>query len=265
MFHREPLIAGSAARLEDLVTRIREVKIHSIYLRTKLATASTCLTLQATSVYTKKKSSVRNKLRLALACSLIFLLSTMASGPIFAQASPTTTSNGTCASSLISSGSQAAAASISQAQAKSASASSLAANDAGYNASFSSIFYRLGFTSSCSVYLENVNVVYVLVKGNAAVYTLEISLNPGPTAVLNTTEYPATSTGVQTGAGWSGYEYYNSGGISQSGASYNMPQASEAQSGQCYLSHCDFAFWVGETSAAGGSGGIAQTGTDSGI
>ncbi len=191
MFHREPLIAGSAARLEDLVTRIREVKIHSIYLRTKLATASTCLTLQATSVYTKKQSSVRNKLRLALACSLIFLLSTMASGPIFAQASPTTTSNGTCASSLISSGSQAAAASISQAQAKSASASSLAANDAGYNASFSSIFYRLRFTSSCSVYLENVNVVYVLVKGNAAVYTLEISLNPGPTAVLNTTEYPA--------------------------------------------------------------------------
>jgi hypothetical protein len=116
--------------------------------------------------------------------------------------------------------------------------------------------------------LENVNVVYDLSQNGRPVYTIEVSLNPSATIILNITKYPAVFSGVSYSINWSGYEYYNSGGIIQSGASWAEPSAA-IPSGQCQWAHCDYVFWVGETHAAGGGLGgsayIAQTGTDSGV
>jgi len=168
--------------------------------------------------------------------------------------------------SVVGKESQAAAAPISQSQAIAAAASTLAAYDSGYSPSFNSIFYRLSFDSTCAVTLENVNVVYDLRNNAKTVETLEISLNPSLTTVLNVTEYAAiTSFGTVLSNNWDGYEYYNSNGISESGASWSEPSATRP-SGSCQWDHCDFAFWVGETAVSGGtSTALAQTGTDSGI
>jgi hypothetical protein len=171
----------------------------------------------------------------------------------------------TCASSAIQEEEEAAASSVNQAEAIARAAPLLASNDAGYNAAFNSIFYRLEITPSCSLNLENVNVVYDLFQNGRPVYTIEVSLNPSATIILNVTKYPAVLSGVSYSNNWSGYEYYNSGGIIQSGASWAEPSAA-IPSGQCQWAHCDYEFWVGEThTSGGGSGYIAQTGTDSGV
>jgi hypothetical protein len=190
-------------------------------------------------------------------------------GHILAQSPLDPSSTGTCSNSAITESVQAAIASISQSQARQVAAPGLAAHDSGNSYSFNSIFEQLGYTSTCSVFLENVNVVYDL-KGQSGDYTLEVTLNPSLTTVTSITEYNSTYAGtVLSSPNWTGPEYHSSSGVASAGASWSEPSVSQASGSQCSFAHCDYVFWVGNTAAAaGGSGGsaaIAQTGTDSGI
>jgi hypothetical protein len=155
-----------------------------------------------------------------------------------------------------------------QSVAQSIAASTLAEYDSGYIVTYNSLFNLLGWTTSCSVYLENVNVVYNLL-GKPANYTLQIEMNPSLSAVIGVKEYAAQpSQGVVVyDVNWVGPEYYNSSGTWISGADWDVPYVDGPGSGSCN-SGCQFAEWVGLSADAGGgsesSPHLAQTGTLSG-
>ena len=188
----------------------------------------------------------------------------------FGQVTAQDPSATTCSTAQLQAGSQAATSSINETQAKSVAAPTLASDASDYNASFNSVFYRLGWTSTCSVYLENVNVAYDLKQGNVTKYTIEISLNPALSSVLGVTEYPAqfrTGTVVDSFV-WVGPEYYDSSGLGMSSAGWEIPSASQGYSGQGCSSNCTFSFWVGQSHNEGGGtypGVLAQAGTDSNV
>jgi hypothetical protein len=187
-------------------------------------------------------------------------------------------SNEPCSMAVLQPNLRAATAFESESTAQQVAASTLASYTNGYNVYFNSLANEFTWTTSCSVIVQNVNVVYDLVS-KAANYTLQISLNPSLTAVTGVTESPAqvasgticytsgSNTGCSQGnsGGWVGPEYHNSTGLQAANGDWDVPSMQGSGGSTCT---CTFYEWTGLAANAGGgsrsSPGLAQAGTSSG-
>jgi len=190
--------------------------------------------------------------------------------PVALADPPSTTPSVKCPSSVLTPQVLNDTSAISQATVKNLATPYLAQYAASYSVTFNSVFYRLGYTSDCSVYLENDNVAYDLTVGNVLKYVLEISVNPALTTVLGVTEYNAVEEGTYTGSNWAGYEYYDSNGLGSSGGSWYLSSVSNGFTNECDSTACNFSFWVGQSANPGydlyeGTSPLAQAGTNSQI
>lgn len=143
--------------------------------------------------------------------------------------------------------------------------------NSGYTVVFNSIFNIWSFDSQGDVTWKTVNVVYTITNSTGFRANIVVTENPSTLQVLNTTLQTRlfTDSSSQGSTNWSGYTFYGNSGAStpvyEAEAVWTMPVVSEPQSYWCLLAHCDIVTWPGLTANSGGSTGIVQAGTDSGL
>jgi hypothetical protein len=171
----------------------------------------------------------------------------------------------TCSGDKMASQESAIYASINQAQAESVAQPSVDANRGSMVSSFFGMVGVFHQSADCTPVIQIIKLGYSLSNSSGIQKVVTVTENPYTNSVVNATNDVPKYFGYAYNAVWSGYEYSNGGVISESGASWSEPTAAEAYSHECDLHNCDYAFWVGITKESGGSSGIVQTGTDSGL
>jgi Peptidase A4 family len=138
----------------------------------------------------------------------------------------------------------------------------------GYEEQFNSIFNTWSFNSQGAVTWKTVNVVYSISNSTGFKANLVITESPGLLGVIGTALQISPMT-AGTSTNWSGYTFSGNSGSStpvyEAYATWTVPSVSEPQSYFCYFAHCDLSIWPGLTAQSGGSSGIVQAGTDSGL
>ena len=209
------------------------------------------------------------------ACLIFAVLALLVVGRVMPAFGNTTSSTSVpaCTVADLSHGTQTASTSISRENATDAAAQTLAQYTTEYTAQFNSIVYHTTWTSNCVVSIESVVVAYDLTATNGTSYVLEITESPSLTSIISAHTYQAERHYVNGGTAdnpstWSGYEYYDSNGISTVFSYWYAPEIiGAAYSGECtsYANDtCAFSFWVGAEDHQGAEDGkLPQTGTDS--
>ncbi|HEV2139339.1 MAG TPA: hypothetical protein VGR53_10915 [Nitrososphaerales archaeon] len=137
-----------------------------------------------------------------------------------------------------------------------------------YKASFDSVFDSWSFDSSCNVTLTSVNIVFQLKNATGSAGYAIVEESPLTDSIFKVTlqqHNPSASTGSDS---WSGYEMTgNADGtvaVYESIASWSIPTVSQPYGTACQTpAYCDLSVWPGLVRKAGGTSGIAQTGSDS--
>lgn len=139
---------------------------------------------------------------------------------------------------------------------------------ASYHLTFNSIFNTWSFDSQGAVTWKTVNVVYSFSNSTGSSTNLVFTEKPDLSAVVSVTLQEAPPT-AGTSTNWSGYTFSGNSGattpVYEAYATWTEPSVSEPQSYFCYFKHCDLFIWPGLTATTGGSSGIVQGGTDSGL
>src|ERR1700733_1038582 len=104
----------------------------------------------------RRATSSRNRMLLSSVALLVLMLS-MPITRVLSQSPAVASIGQACSKDTLQAGVNTATASISQAAAENEAAQPLASQSAGYDVSFNSIYYTLGWTSTCSVQLQTVN------------------------------------------------------------------------------------------------------------
>jgi hypothetical protein len=141
----------------------------------------------------------------------------------------------------------------------------------GYNIVFNSIFNIWSFDSHGDVVWKTVNVVFSVSNLSGFIANIVLTEDPSTPQVLNASLQTRvfTDSSTRTSSNWSGYSSTGnavaSTPIYEAYATWTMPAVSEPWSYACFFTHYDLAIWPGLTADSGGSGGIVQAGTDSGL
>lgn len=197
------------------------------------------------------------------ACLLIVLLSLPAIQPSVVAISSDTP----CSVETINAMSISLSATLDNSLALALAASSLAYQNfnGAFGLKYLSLYNAWAFDlNTCTLRWNSVNPVFQFNKTGGIPYELTIEENPQLTAILDTYVNPVGphfgSTSNSTN--WSGYEYYQSGGVSNGVSAYwGVPSVSYSSTIPSYCANgvnsqlvCTVAIWVGASIDAGGSG-----------
>lgn len=141
---------------------------------------------------------------------------------------------------------------------------------ANHSLAFNSIFDTWNFDSSGSVTWITVNVVFSFSSSDGTTKNLVITEDPALTSVREVNVQNSTyHGGTSYSTNWSGYTFTGNSGatnpVYEAYAYWSVPTVSEPQAYFCFFAHCDLSLWAGLTATSGGSTGIVQAGTDSGL
>ncbi len=177
----------------------------------------------------RKVLAVKPSLSASIILAVLALLVLGRLVPVFADTT-SGLSAPTCSVNDLAKGTRAAETSISQVAAKDAAAQTLAQYAMEYTPLFNSIVYHTTWTSNCVVSIESVVVAYDLKAANGTTaYTLEITESPSLTSIISVQlylpeyHYVHGNDDTTDHVAWSGYEYYESGGITEASSSWYVP------------------------------------------
>jgi hypothetical protein len=135
---------------------------------------------------------------------------------------------------------------------------------------FNSMYETWSFSLAGKVQLETVNVVFTVLNSGKPSFNIVMSEDPSLSSVTATEFQNATyHSSTLYNLNWSGYTIYGNSGatnpVYEANAIWVVPSANQPALLSCFLTHCDLGVWSGLTANSGGSSGIVQAGTDSGI